>query len=242
MTGEELETVLRQMADDYDLREPREGGRLFIEEVTRRLRAAPPAERATVLATLLDLVEKQDPSLANAALQVLIDEGGATVGQRLLHMFEASQDDRVRDELALALARLRYAEACDAIRRHILSGLFDENDRSHRATTLAFAIRLGDDDLMETAARFFVWLLGSPRLSYQVANLTPLYVRQLTSEGIARLRQFVGLVCSADRAAGARLVASIAEYAGRDFAKDALDEETRTALRAHVGRWCRAVD
>lgn len=240
MAGTEPEMVLRTMAAEYNARDPRDGGRAFVEDVVRRLRTASSTERDEVITTLLDLVARRDPLLATAALEVLVEEGGRSAGERLVQIFDASGDDAERDQLALALARLAYPQARDRVLAHILDGVFEEGDRSHRPTTLAFAARNGDDTFLETAARLFVWLLRSPARAYQAANLTPLYVRQLASDSVQRLRRFVELVYLADRATGEKVVDLILAYVHEKFAEQELDERTLGAVRAEVSDWRRS--
>jgi hypothetical protein len=228
VTRDSLRSYLLELKDGH--RGERDGDAL-LRDVVRLLASQDEPGRRTVREQLLELVDGQDARLWGVALGSLVQEGAAETAPALEGMLRSGAHGRQwREQVVLALMRMRYAPALDVYVEHVEAGVREESPAALSLLQHLYALD------RERALTLSAGYLGAhlPNEADELAGLAQGQLLSLADLDESLVSELVRRTASVNPRGGRELARMMREFLEMRFFQERLGEATATRLKERV--------
>lgn len=225
-----LEELQRSHRDDKD------AGEGLVEHIRRIIGGLPSTERQELEEKLARLAADESNDLSGVALEVFAREGQSKA-EVIFLIFRTTRNSRWRDQVALALARMRARQFAVPLKQHISRVLDDAH--SSGPTELAYLHSIDADGFLDLAVPYVVRVLTQSD-ERSLTGLVPLYTNELSGADGAPLMTFLERLCAEDANAARRFAGMVTDYLSRPWSQESLGRTMAGILKRRLEEWnCR---
>lgn len=214
-------------------RDDKDSGEALVEHIRGILHGLPPRDRLDVEEELARLASDESDEMSGVALEVFAREGQSK-SDVVFAIFRAAKSARWRDQLALALARMRARQFAEPLTRHISEVLDDTH--SSGSTQLGYLHSIDASAFYELAVPYVARVFAADD-EQRLTGLVPLYTSELSSDEGRPLIMFLGRLCEVDANAARRFAGLIRDYLSKPWSHERLGRATVDALQRRISAW-----